>query len=247
MSEVSTLQPYANFNASCNIVLAHTSATDFSWTDQARSLDEGGTESLETFWTGETFRRLYPSVASMARDVSSGGDLGPLIVVSEQDKPLYRKGMSDFAALDYLRTPEGQIRRQIKSLRRSFELSYRERLARRLEFLLEAMEEEGESWTKDSPESLRRMLLFLDNAPIYRFPTVTVTPSGTFRAQWTASAKRHFALDFLPTGQIHFVVFSPDPRHSNRVQRVSGVTSWECLKEVVEPFKVHHWTADVRT
>jgi hypothetical protein len=121
--------------------------------------------------------------------------------------------VSDFDVLDELRTPKGQIERQITALRRGGGLPYRERLARRLEFLLGAPEEEGEEWGEHSPESLRQMFLFLQDVPDFQCPTVTVTPSATFRAQWQAGQNQHFAADFLPDGQVRFVVFAPDPRH----------------------------------
>jgi hypothetical protein len=154
---------------------------------------------------------------------------------------------SDFEVLDELRTPEAQICGQIRALRGGSRLLYRERFARRLEFLLDALEEEEEPLVEASPESLRQMLLFLEALPEFRCPTVTVTPFGTFRAQWRADPTRHFAVDFMPDGQARFVVFAPDPRHPNRVQRVSGIVSWENVMKAVEPYRVHRWAADAGT
>ncbi len=151
-----------------------------------------------------------------------------------------------FATPDEPQTPQGQIRREIKTLRAGSPLVYHERLARRLEFLLQAMAEEGEAWGADSAESLRKMLQYLQSVPSFQYPTVSVTPSATFRAQWTADTNAHFALDFLADGQVRFVVFCPDPHHPDRVQRLSGVTGWESVTEVVGPFRVHRWTEDAR-
>ena len=88
------------------------------------------------------------------------------------------------------------------------------------------------------------MLLFLRAAPDLRCPTVTITPSATFRAQWQADRNKHLAIDFLPDGQVRFVVFSPDPRHPDRVQRVSGIVGRGDVMRAVEPYKVHRWAAD---
>ncbi len=156
------------------------------------------------------------------------------------------KSKDAFAAPDELRTPQGQIRREIDKLRAGSPLVYHERLARRLEFLLQAMEEEGETWAAESPESLRRMLLFLESVPDFRCPTITVTPSATFRAQWTEGVNAHFALDYLADGRVRFVVFSPDPHHPQRAQRLSGMTGWENVMEIVGPFRVNRWTEDAR-
>jgi hypothetical protein len=146
-----------------------------------------------------------------------------------------------------LEIPKGQIEEQIRALRVGGGLPYSERLARRLDVLLDALAEEGEAWEKDSPESLRQMFLFLRSVPDFRCPTVTITPSATFRAQWDAGRKSHLAVDFLPDGQVRFVVFSPDLRHPDRVQRVSGIVSRLDLMRVLEPYDVHRWATDART
>jgi hypothetical protein len=88
------------------------------------------------------------------------------------------------------------------------------------------------------------MLLFLRAMPDFRCPTVTITPSATFRAEWQAGQNRHLAVDFLPDGQVRFVVFSPDPRHPDRVQRVSGIVDRVDVIRAVEPYNVHRWATD---
>jgi hypothetical protein len=145
--------------------------------------------------------------------------------------------------LDVLRTPKEQIRRQIGAFRRGSRLPYRKRLAHRLDFLLAAFDEEGERWPDDSPESLRHMLLFLEALPEFRCPTITVTPSATFRAQWRADPGEHFAVDFVPDGQVRFVVFAPDPGDPARVDRVSGIVSPTNAMKAIETYQVHCWAA----
>lgn len=153
-------------------------------------------------------------------------------------------GRSANAELSDLPAAKEQICTQIRALRKGGRLPYRERLARRLEILLGALEEEGEEWGDNSPESLRQMLDFIHDVPDWRCPTVTVTPSATFRAEWQAGLNQHFAADFLPDGQVRFVVFAPDPHHPDRVQRVSGIVSRADAMRVIEPYKVHRWAAD---
>jgi hypothetical protein len=147
-------------------------------------------------------------------------------------------------ALDVLQTPKNRIREQIKALRCGSRLPYREHLARRLDFLLKALEEEGESWSNHSPESLRRMVQFLEAVPEFRCPTVTVTPMASFRAQWQAGPSRHFAVDFVPDEQVRFVVFAPDPGHPERVERVSGIVSATNAMKAIETYQVHRWAVD---
>jgi hypothetical protein len=236
MSDVDALREYAKFRAAGAFISNVGSATDFHLVQVP--VAEGGT------WRAfEEPYRLLLRTPQTAKDVSSIGGPDTVDLASEQGD----LSLGASAALDELRTPEGQMRRQIRSVRVGPRLVYRERLARRLEFLLGAIEEEEEAWSDDSPESLRRMMLFLQSMPTLRYPSVTVTPSATFRAQWTADPNKHFAVDFLPNGEVRFVVFCPDPRHPNRVERVSGITSWENLTHAVKPYEVLRWAADAGT
>jgi hypothetical protein len=187
--------------------------------------------------------RKRPIPSSLAvRRFGGGRPTGSSTAVEFSESAPDEAPVSDI--LDDLRTPKGQLQRQIIALRRGGGLSYRERLAHRLDFLLGALEEEGETWADDSPDSLRQMLLFLRAAPDLRCPTVTITPSVTFRAQWQAGQNRHLAIDFLPDGQVRFVVFSPDQLHADRVQRVSGIVSRADVMRAIEPYKVDRWAAD---
>jgi hypothetical protein len=145
---------------------------------------------------------------------------------------------------DVLRTPTDRIREQMKALRSESRLAYRERLARRLDFLLRALEEEDQPLAEDSPESLRQMLLFLEALPEFRCPTVTVTPFATFRAQWQGHPSEHLAVDFVPDGQVRFVLFAPDPSHLEHVERVSGIVSPANAMKAIESYQVHRWAAD---
>jgi hypothetical protein len=212
-------------------------ATDPFDTGMVITLGEGSTEP-------HILRQLYELPVPVSMAAKSGLPTGSTIVEffgsAQAAAPV-------FELLDRLRTPRGQIQRQIRALRRGGGLPYREHLARRLDFLLNALEEEGETWEEDSPDSLRQMLLFLRATPDLRCPTVTVTPSATFRTEWQASRNKHLAVDFLPDGQVRFVVFSPDPLYPDRVQRVSGIVSRADLMRAIEPYKVHRWAADAGT
>lgn len=72
---------------------------------------------------------------------------------------------------DDLRTPREGLRRQTRALRGGGRLAYCERLAGRLDVLLDALEEEGETWTEGSSGSLREMLSFLEAVPDFQCPT----------------------------------------------------------------------------
>ena len=209
-------------------------ATDPFDTGVVLTLGEGSTEP-------HILRQLYELPVPVSMAARSGPPTGSTIVEffgsAQAAAPV-------FELLDRLRTSRGQIQRQIRALRRGGGLPYRERLAHRLDLLLNALEEEGGTWAEDSPDSLRQMLLFLRATPDLRCPTVTITPSATFRTEWQAGRNRHLAVDFLPDGQVRFVVFSPDPLHPDRVQRVSGIVSRADVMRAIEPYNVHRWAAD---
>ena len=239
MSNVESLRAFADFRAAW---LWERGATDIC--HETEIFPVASTHPLATQLLSAQLLVADPVASAGARSRSLTGSLD----IEMSESPRDEAPLSDFELLDDLRKPQGRMRRQIRALRGSGRLPYRERLARRLEFLLEAPEEEGEEWGEHSPESLRQMLLFLQDIPEFRYPTVAVTPSATFRAQWQRDKSEHFAVDFLPDGQVRFVVFAPDPRHLERVQRVSGVVSRADLKAtVIEPYKVDRWAADART
>jgi hypothetical protein len=229
MNNVETLQRFASFQAA-------RAATDVFDIDEGIPRNDGSTDLyiLRPLW------ELTPALFSVA--ARGVGPTGSADIQSAPDEA----PVSDFDVLDELRTPKGQIQRQITAFRRGGGVPYSEGLARRLDVLLAALEEEGETWAEGSPDSLRQMLLLLRAAPDLRCPTVTITPSATFRAQWQAGRNRHFAVDFLPDGQVRFVVFAPDPRHPDRVQRVSGIVNRADVMRAIEPYKVHRWAADAR-
>lgn len=246
MSEVDVLREYGNFKAARVLTSVVSSATNVFPMDVTHVAGEAATNIFATWQAIERQRHLFLTTPRTAWDVSSTGSPNLVIILHSAREELFGS-TGNFSALDELRTPEGRIRQEIRSLRGNPDLIYREQLAVRLEALLDAMKEEGESWNEDSPESLRMMLLFLQAAPDFRCPTVTVTPSATFRAQWTVEPNKHFAADFLADGQARFVVFCPDPRRSDRTQRISGITSRENLLDVVKLYGVHHWAVDART
>jgi hypothetical protein len=238
MNDVESLERFAKFRAA-NV------ATDVSDIDPGFAYSEGSTDP---YILGQLARLL--SISPLMEMGIVGSHWAGASAAIEGSEPAPDEApLSNFDFLDEprtlneLRTPKGQIQDQIRALRSDGGLSYHERLARRLDLLLVAAEEE-EAWAEGSPDSLRQLLLFLQATPDLRCPTVTITPSMTFRAQWQAGLDRHLAVDFLPDGQVRFVVFSPDQHYRGRVQRVSGIVSRGDVMRVIEPYGVHRWAVD---
>jgi hypothetical protein len=149
-------------------------------------------------------------------------------------------GSAAFDALDSLRTPQGEIADRIASFQATSQLDYKHRLTERLNKLFEAQSEE-EGWQPGSGESLRLMLQFLEVNKQLRQPTITLTPDGMFRAEWTNTRDEHLAISFEPDGLARFVVFSPENRRPRQIRRVSGVTPTNSLAEVLAPYRLDRW------
>jgi hypothetical protein len=97
--------------------------------------------------------------------------------------------------------------------------------------------------TPISPESLSNFIGFLQEAPNLRSPDIVLTPSNEIRAQWRTAPNRHFAAAFLPTGETRYVIFTPNLRDPDKIDRLSGTTPMDTLMETAEPHRVLDWAS----
>ena len=102
--------------------------------------------------------------------------------------------------------------------------------------------EEAPEQTPISTQSLQGFILFLQREKNLAEPDIVTTYTGNIRAEWHRSRKEHFAVEFLPNGQVRYVVFSTDPNYPSRTDRTSGVVSAETLMDKVRPFNVLYWS-----
>lgn len=135
------------------------------------------------------------------------------------------------------------IKAEIHQLRISSKIRFSELLAKRLDSLADATEEEYPDQEPISPESLKDFLSFLDQTPELDYPSVVLTYSGNIRASWTKSKNEHFAVEFYGFGDVGYVVFAPDSYYPFKVSRTSGSCSSKILMKVVEPFNVLNWAS----
>jgi hypothetical protein len=108
--------------------------------------------------------------------------------------------------------------------------------------LREASIEEAPEQAPISAQSLQGFISFIQREKNLAEPDIVITYAGNIRAEWHQSRKEHFAVEFLPTGKVRYVVFSPDPNHPSRTDRTSGVVSAETLMVKVRPFNVLSWS-----
>ena len=135
----------------------------------------------------------------------------------------------------------------ILHVRERFRSEFAERLANRLDYLAKISQEEYPEQAPIAPESLQDFVAFLESTLKLVYPGVVLTPSGNVQAEWRNGKNRHFAVEFVGSGDVHFVVFAPDPKHSYKTIRASGVATVESLMDIVRPYGVESWaTASTR-
>lgn len=121
--------------------------------------------------------------------------------------------------------------------------SFSRQLADRIKFLFDASKEEYPEKVAILPESVRNFVGFMQSVTILKYPDVVLSPSKNIRAQWHIGPNRHFAVEFLPTGDAHFVIFTPDPMHPEKTIRMSGIVSVDSLMETTKPHGVLSWSS----
>ena len=94
-----------------------------------------------------------------------------------------------------------------------------------------------------SIDSMRNFIGFLQNTTNLKCPNVALTPSNEIHAQWRTAPNRHLAVVFLQTGETRFVIFSPNSKDPEMIDRISGLTSVDSLLETIKPHKVLEWAS----
>lgn len=127
-------------------------------------------------------------------------------------------------------------------IRKCLNVPFADSLAKRIENLLQTVkEEEPELSERVSIQSLRNFGEFLQKHPDLREPSVFLTPSGNFRAKWRLGTENHFAVEFLPSRNVRYVLFAPDLKRTEGIARTGGITSQDALLESVKPYQVQRW------
>ena len=127
----------------------------------------------------------------------------------------------------------------INDIRLNQSFPFSSRLADRIEFLVEA----GEA-PEEQPlalGSLKYFLRFLESISNLAYPDIMLSTHGNLRVQWTKSRKEHFVAEFLPTGDVRFVVFTQNKKHADKVTRVFGSATTDMLLDAVGNYDVLEW------
>jgi hypothetical protein len=149
---------------------------------------------------------------------------------------------SPFESIDELRMRETDAKaEELISNFRALDLSFRERLFARLQFLFECSKEEDPEQIAISPHSLNDFLTFLESLANddLMYPDIVLSPAKNVRAQWRSGMNKHAAVEFLGNGRVQFVIFRPDSNDVRNPLRLSGFSSVESMmKEIIAPNKV---------
>lgn len=192
---------------------------------------------------GEITKNTIISLRSVSSKISEDFNLDtPLTLKWYSPDPIFRTSDSPFDELDEKLTDEKKIKKLIDYVLKESKIQFAQELAVRLNFLKEAVSEDPDE-DPISPESLRNFISFLRRTPNLKYPNVVLTPSNEIRAHWRTAPNRHFAVVFLSTGEARFVIFTPNPKDPDKIDRLSGITSIDSLMETVQPHRVLEWAS----
>lgn len=148
-----------------------------------------------------------------------------------------------FNEFEALRSNDRTIQQLLRRLRATAEIPYRERMALRIEQLLEAYKEDMEGRVF-SADSFSDLIAFLAAAPNLKYPTITLTRGGDFYLSWKQGKTHVFSAQFLKTKQCRFVIFRPNERNIGQTDQFSGVTTAQSLMDIVRQFNVADWASE---
>ncbi len=130
---------------------------------------------------------------------------------------------SPFQAIDERRSEAEKVSELIGLIRKSDDLQFAKRLARRLAELVRIAREEEPDQSEISSGSLRMFFGFLRGHTNLSEPGVVLTPLGNIRMQWREAPNKLCAAEFLKDGRVNFVIFAPNPQDPDQTIRLSGI------------------------
>ena len=166
----------------------------------------------------------------------------PVTLKGHSADPIVPATESPFDELDEKLSSEEKIKKLIDYVREGSKIQFAQELAVKLNFLNEVVNEDPDE-DSISIDSMRNFISFLQSTTNFKCPNVALTPSNEIHAQWRTSPNRHFAAVFLPTGETRFVIFAPNSKDPEMIDRISGLTSVDSLLERIQPHNVLEWAS----
>ena len=113
-------------------------------------------------------------------------------------------------------------------------LSFKARLADRISAVSAAFAEDYDGRGL-SVASVDALLAYLETSPAFTYPDLTATPAGDIYAEWRGADARILTIEFLASGEARYLILRPNPRHPQRVDRLTGTTTADALPEIIAP------------
>ncbi len=221
------------------IFFATQGAQYFSMNDKVDD-DPEADEELRNFERANIWRDLHSNIIILSLKEIQKSTL-TLDIIPEDRSSV--ESESPFDTLDEYRDEDEKVLRIISYIHTKLNTDFAQQLTDRLKFLYKVSQEENPSEIAILPESLSNFVAFLQSETHLKYPDVMLSSSNNIRVHWRTAPNRHFAVEFLNTGDAHFVIFSPDPIHPEKTVRLSGIASIDSLMEIVRPYGVLRWSS----
>lgn len=197
------------------------------------SLDVKTNTSSETDENEDFINRQYSILKESGKHAIEKLDIGSFLIKKE---PLLNTSSPSICE-----TKSPSVSELVSFIKNHLKTPYALSMANRLDTLIEACFDEAPEQAPISPNSLAGFIDFIQSTANLAEPEIVFSPAGNICAEWHKSRKEHFALEFLPTGHVRYVVFAPDPKHPSTTDRASGIVYADSLMEKVKPFNVLSW------
>lgn len=201
----------------------------------ALTISQEAISESEGFQATGTFSATDPS--SIDEDVTI------IIPTAHYRNPV--RNDNPFGHIDELLNNEEKVHLFINHIKNNLIASHKERLAKRINDLFDFSIEDEPEGLGISADSLRHFIAFLQaflqRYPELKYPDVVLSPERNIVSEWHVDSNHHFSVDFLPDGNVRFVIFRPNPKKPEKTDRLSGMSTWECLYEFMKNNGVLSW------
>lgn len=115
-------------------------------------------------------------------------------------------------------------------------LRTRANFERRLQVLVDEAEAEGYAFNPDSEAAYR---WFLNEHPFLKAGRLFLMDRGNLRATWEDERETHVGLQFLPNGEVQYVIFTRRPS-SRTISRVHGYDTLDGVPRLLAAYDLSH-------
>ncbi len=138
---------------------------------------------------------------------------------------------------------EGEMGYILTLLQDSHEIKHGKRIIQRIRTLRQmALDDEDGDISSDS---LRSFYEFLSMHPEVNYPDISLTPDGDIYARWKGRDRSLFSIHFLPQSRVRYIVFAPDRKRPDLMDRVSGSGSvYTVLETADRAYGVGGWVRE---